>query len=287
MASTVRGTSSQRVACFRTLFVCLMAPWFAAEQGSPTVGPVPALWEGPEIEITRASLAAEAAGNRMSGIRPYTSSLRITSKFSPEDFVPDGNLEKKVWRKAKWVRFDHDMSGQKQFPQAMTEVASFWTASYVYFAYRCKYTTLNIYEGEDPARERWELWKRDVVEVFINPTPVRVNHYYEFEVAPNNQWIDLEIDKDRTPFNDARWDSHFEHATRIDPKNHVWTCEVRIRVAAMGVRAMSPDMEWRVNFYRADGPGDSAHRRLLCWSTITEGKTFHTPTRFGIIHFIK
>ena len=49
---------------------------------------------------------------------------------------------------------------------------------------------------------------------FVNPEPARVNHYYEFEVAPNNQWIDLEIDKDKTPFNDAKWNSGFDHATR-------------------------------------------------------------------------
>jgi alpha-galactosidase len=233
-------------------------------------------------------LLAEAWGASMKLTSPYTSSVQTTSRFSAEDFVPDGNLDKKVWQGAKRVRFDNDPPGQRHFPEAETQVASFWNATHVYFAYWCKYTTLNIYAGEDPAKERWGLWDRDVVEVFLNPAPERVNHYYEFEVAPNNEWIDLEIDLDKNPFNDSAWNSRFQHATRIDPKSHVWTCEMRIPVSALGIQVMQPDSAWRINFYRAEGPGDDAHRRFLCWSTIPGDKlTFHVPTRFGTILFVK
>jgi len=225
----------------------------------------------------------------MAGTKPYSSNLQIRSRFSPEDLTPDGNLQKWVWQTAEWVRFDHDLSGRRNFPEARTEVGSFWTSPFVYFTFSCKYSSLNIYEGEDAVKERWELWNRDVVEVFVNPEPERVKHYYEFEVAPNNQWIDLEIDLEREPFNDAAWDSHFEHATRIDPENHLWTCEMRIPISALTSRAREPgrNAEWRINFCRADGPGDDSQRRFLCWSTIPAGKSFHVPTRFGIIRFVK
>src|SRR5207248_894085 len=83
---------------------------------------------------------------------------------------------------AYWKKFDRDMSGKIRYPQAEVRIASLWTARYVYFAFRCRYSALNVYEGEDAAKERWELWNRDVVEVFANPEPARVNHYYEFEV---------------------------------------------------------------------------------------------------------
>ncbi|MEJ2007991.1 MAG: DUF4091 domain-containing protein [Acidobacteriota bacterium] len=230
------------------------------------------------------ALLAESEGRQSMS---YTSNLRMTSKFSPKDFVPDGNLQKEVWKTADWVRFDHDMTGQKQYPQSETEVATVWTPHYVYFAYRCKYTELNVFEDADPAVERWGLWNRDVVEVFINPQPERVSHYYEFEVAPNNLSIDLEINKDQSPFNDAGWDSHFEHATHVDPEHHIWTCEFRIPVASMGVKEIPAGAEWRLNLFRADGPGDDAQRRHLSWSSIPTGVTFHTPTRFGVIQFVK
>ncbi len=218
---------------------------------------------------------------------PYTSNARIDARRAAEDFVPDGDLTKPAWKRAEWVEFDHDMSGERHYPESQTRVGVLWTAQFLYVAFQSKYSTLNIYQGEDPAKERWELWNRDVVEVFANPEPARVNHYYEFEVAPNNQWIDLEIDKDKTPFNDAGWDSHFEHATRVDTKDHVWTAEMRIPVASMGAGSLGPGSGWRINFYRADGPGDDSQRRFMSWSTIPEGRSFHVPTRFGLIRFVK
>ncbi|HEY6270565.1 MAG TPA: carbohydrate-binding family 9-like protein [Terriglobales bacterium] len=218
---------------------------------------------------------------------PYTSTVQVEAMLADEDFVVDGDLNKPVWKRAQWIEFDHDMSGQRSYPEARTRTAALWTKDSVYFAFACRYVTLNTYQGEDPGKERWELWNRDVVEVFVNPDPERVNHYFEFEVAPNNQWIDLEINKDRTPFNDATWDSHFTHATHIDPAAHLWTCEMRIPVASLGASAPAPGRDWRINFYRADGPGSDAQRRFLSWSTIPEGTSFHVPTRFGLMRFVK
>ena len=215
----------------------------------------------------------------------YQSSVQIESRFVAEDFVPDGNLAKEVWKQAAWERFDAEMTGRQRYPAAETAVASRWSRKYLYVAFHCRYSTLNVLEGEDVTKERWELWERDVVEVFVNPQPARLNHYYEFEVAPNNQWLDLEIDKTRTPFNDAGWDSGFKHATRVDTANHVWTCEMRIPVKAMGIKRILAGGEWRINFFRTDGPGDDATRRLMAWSSIPEGKTFHVPERFGVIRF--
>ena len=244
-------------------------------QGVPSPGP-----SRREID----ALLAESEGRQSMS---YASNVRIVSRRAAADFVPNGNLDKDVWKSAEWVRMDHDMTGRKHYPQSQTDVATVWTPQYVYFAYRAKYTELNIFENADPAVEKWELWNRDVVELFINPQPERVNHYYEFEVAPNNLWIDLEIDKNRVPFNDAEWDSDFDHATRIDPAHHIWTCEMRIPVTSMGVKEIIAGSEWRLNLFRADGPGNDSQRRFLSWSSIPEGVTFHVPTRFGIIQFVQ
>lgn len=278
----------------KSFFACFLAVSLAAAL-NPVVGARLLTWGEPYNSDTipnpggaRNFLPGQTNGKPMTEKNPYTSSIQIRSRFSTENFAPDGDLKKKVWQAAEWAQFDHDMSGRIAYPEALTKVASFWTATSVCFAFWCKYSTLNIYEGEDPTKERWELWNRDVAEVFINPQPERVNHYYEFEVAPNNQWIDLEIDKEKDPFADATWDSHFEHATQVDPQKHVWTCEMRIPVNAITNRdAIRRNTEWRINFFRADGPGDDSERRFLAWSTILEGKSFHVPTRFGIIRFVK
>ena len=216
----------------------------------------------------------------------YSSSVKAETKHSSKNFLPDGDLTKPSWKHAKWVEFDNDASGKSHYPDMTTRVASLWTETHIYFAFSGRYDSLNIYEGEDPKAERWQLWDRDVVEVFLNPQPERVNHYFEFEVAPNNQWIDLEIDKTKDPFNDASWNSGFEHATRIDAERRIWTTEMRVPLAAMNVKDPRAGAQWRVNFFRAAGKGGEDQRKFLAWSIIPEGKTFHVPTRFGILELV-
>jgi alpha-galactosidase len=216
----------------------------------------------------------------------YATDIQLQSKRSPVDFLPDGNLSKPLWKHAESVEFDSDASGKSQHPELSTRLASLWTETHIYFAFWARFDSLNVYQGEDPQVERWQLWDRDVVEVFLNPQPERVNHYYEFEVAPNNQWLDLEIDKTKNPFNDPKWNSGFEHAVRIDPKHHVWTAEMRIPISSMNVGSIHPGAQWRGNFFRASGKGGDDQRKFLAWSTIPEGKTFHVPTRFGIVQLV-
>jgi len=244
--------------------------WFAAVNGAALV-----------------ILLASAARQIPAGVEQvYSSSAEIEAKHSSQEFLPDGDLSKLYWKRAQWMEFNNDAQGKSHYPEAAARVASVWTDSHVYFAFWCRYDSLNTYEGEDPKVERWQLWDRDVVEVFLNPQPERVGHYFEFEVAPNNQWIDLEIDKTKEPFNDASWNSGFEHATRIEARRHLWTAEMRIPLAAMNVREVHAGARWRVNFFRAAGKGADDHRKFLAWSTIPEGKTFHVPTRFGILKMV-
>jgi alpha-galactosidase len=229
------------------------------------------------------SVYAQAEANTST---PYSSSVEIQAKRT-SDFHIDGNLNKKVWKGAKWSEFDHAASGMTRHPEALTSVAAAWTEKFIYFAFSCHYDVLNTYEGEDISKERWELWNRDVAEIFLNPEPQRITHYYEFEVAPNNQWIDLEIEKKKTPFNDAAWNSDFEHATRIDKENHIWVAELRIPLHSMKVDSVRAGQRWRVNFCRATGKGTDDQRKFLAWSIIPDGNTFHVPARFGILALVK
>lgn len=217
----------------------------------------------------------------------YSSSVQAEAKRSATDFSPDGGLSADVWKNAVWVAFDHDLTGKSKYPGSLTSVAAAWTDDSIYFAFRCRFDSLNVFENEDISKERWELWNRDVAEVFLNPQPERISHYYEFEVAPNNQWIDLEIEKKNEPFNDASWNSGFQHATRIDDENHVWMAEMRIPLRSMNVQTVHPGTAWRVNFFRAAGHGADNQRIFLAWSTIPEGQTFHVPSRFGILRLVK
>jgi hypothetical protein len=210
----------------------------------------------------------------------------VVSKFSSRDIRPDGELDKPFWSAAPRVSFDQAAFTRTPYPQAETHVASRWTRNYLYLAFWCHYQSLNMFDGEDPHAERWGLWDKDVVEAFIGPDPGRPSHYFEFEVAPNNQWIDLEIDLTKRPFNNAQWNSGFEHATRIDAARHVWTSEWRIPVASLTRSGITPGEPWRINFYRSDGA--APHRRDMSWGALPRQlpqNSFHQPESFGILRF--
>lgn len=217
-----------------------------------------------------------------------TDPLVIASEFIGRNYKPDGNLGKPMWSTARPIWFDQAAFSDSRYQGLRTKVASCWTAQFLYLAFWCPYESLTVYQGEDASIERDRLWERDVVEAFIGPDQKSPQHYYEFEVAPNNQWLDLEIDLTRTPFNDARWNSGFDHVTRVDAVKRVWTAEMRIPVRSMGLEAIREGADWRINFYRCEGPGDDSTRRLLIWGRLpvrVSGGTFHQPASFGTIHF--
>lgn len=113
----------------------------------------------------------------MDKLPSYSSQQQTISRFSPTDFFPDADLSKLEWKLAERVVFDTSYLPGETFPESRTEVASLWTQTYLYFAFWLKYTELYTYAGEDASLERWGLWDRDVVEVFINPLPERINSY--------------------------------------------------------------------------------------------------------------
>jgi len=200
------------------------------------------------------------------------------------DFMPDGNLEKEIWKGAQQIRFKRDAFLDVAYPEIETSVATVWTPQFLYLAYRCRFQSLHMFETEDPADERWELWNRDVVEAFMAPPDAGDSQYYEFEVAPNNQWLDLEIDLSDGRPNPKNWNSGFLHATQVDKADGVWTAEMRIPVGAMGVKEIDPESNWRINFCRCDGHG--SERRFLSWRSLDSGdRSFHQPARFGVLRF--
>ena len=208
----------------------------------------------------------------------------IVSKFSSRDIRPNGKLDKSFWSAATRVSFDQAGFTRDPYPESETQVASRWTPKYLYLAFWCRYQTLNVFQGEDPRKERWELWDKDVVESFIAPDPAQTFHYFEFEVAPTNQWVDLEINLKNKVFNDAKWNSNFEHATRVDAARHLWTSEWRIPVASLTGSGITPGGDWRINFYRSDGA--APNRRAMSWGALPRKGSFHQPDSFGILRFV-
>lgn len=63
-----------------------------------------------------------------------------------------------------------------------------------------------------------ELWNWNVAEVFIGSDFKNIRRYKEFEISPQGEWVDLEINLDTPHHEDGWvWNSGFTVSARIDP----------------------------------------------------------------------
>jgi hypothetical protein len=116
-----------------------------------------------------------------------------------------------------------------------------------------------------------------VAEAFIGSDPDNGSHYFEFEVSPNHEQLDLELGGRSEGLD---WNSGFESAVKQDRQAKVWTVELRIPLKALSATTPAKGTRWRLNLYRHD----RAHNTFLAWSP-TATATAHTPARFGYLDF--
>jgi alpha-galactosidase len=138
-------------------------------------------------------------------------------------------------------------------------------------------------DAPQTAEKTMGLWERDVCEIFIAPERAEPEHYFEFEVAPTGEWIDLEL-RWRPEARETDWQycSGMEAAAKIEKERII----VAMRVPLEAFRREMPragDL-WRANLFRCVGKGQD--RGYLAWQpTHTPQPNFHLPQAFGWLRF--
>ncbi|MBX3732138.1 MAG: amidohydrolase family protein [Verrucomicrobiae bacterium] len=196
------------------------------------------------------------------------------------DFSPDGRLDEPEWRNTPAFPLEQESRDGRARPELSTEVRFLWSDRHLYVGYECPFTELTDFGPPVPGeriRSPEALWDRDVVELFVAPSLEHPRHYTEYEWAPNNEALDLQI-RDSKP--DFDWSSGMEWAVTVHPERRVWICEARIPLASLHGDAPVEGTRWRANVYRID----RANRAFLASNPTLSG-TFHTPARFGWLVF--
>ena len=158
-----------------------------------------------------------------------------------------------------------------------TSVRILWSDRYLYLGYECPFTELTVFEPPDRTGERTGLWDRDVVEAFIGSDGENTQHYFEFEVSPNGERLDLELGGQTKGL---AWNSGFESDVKVDRKAKVWSVTMRVPLNALSPIPPAAGTRWRLNLYRHD----RAHDTFLAWNP-TATATAHTPAKFGYLAF--
>lgn len=207
----------------------------------------------------------------------------IESVKADRDTALELNPNADFWRGARVVYAEVGANGDT-LSDFRTEVRSRWTGTYIYFLFVCPYHHLSLKPNPDTTNETYELWNWNVAEVFIGSDFKDIKHYKEFEVSPQNEWIDLDIDL-HNPHHEKGWvwNSDFGHAARIDQQNHIWYAAMRIPFTALTAQAVRGGATFRVNFYRTEGAGADA--RQIMWQPVMSS-TFHVPERFGLLRLV-
>jgi len=202
----------------------------------------------------------------------------IISRYMAADPAPAADPNAPQWKGIPAVFAVHGPRGEP-VPGHRTAIRSRWTRDSIYFLFVCPYRELNLKPSPSTATETNELWKWDVAEVFMGGDFAHINRYREFEVSPQGEWVDLDIDTlHPLPEGGWRWNSGFAVKARIDAARKIWYGEMRIPLAAIDNRSPAAGLEYRINFYRCQGrnPG----RKFIAWQPTGE-RGFHVPTAFG------
>ncbi len=206
------------------------------------------------------------------------------SVYAAQDAALDTDPGTTFWRGASPVFAEVDGHG-KLVPSHRTEVRSRWTKENLYLLFVCPYEELYLKPSPDTVKETYDLWNWDVAELFIGSNFQDIRRYKEFEVSPQGEWIDLDINL-ALPRHEVgwTWNSGFQVAARIDHKGKVWYGVMRIPFAAIDERAPVAGNVFRANLFRSQGP--PVRQQSIAWKAPMTG-TFHTPERFGQLELVK
>ena len=200
------------------------------------------------------------------------------STRAEHDLALDADPSSAFWRDARPAYLEVNAQGRPE-PDYRTEVRSRWTAKNIYFLFACPYKRLYLKPQPDAVHETYELWNWNVAEVFIGSNFKNIKRYKEFEISPQGEWIDLDINLDNPHHEEGwTWNSGFEHVARIDQAHHIWFAAMRIPFAALETHHPVVGTSFRVNLFRTEGP--PADSKEIMWQP-TMSETFHVPERFG------
>jgi alpha-galactosidase len=191
------------------------------------------------------------------------------------------------WKSAEKVTIDRYWDAQPAIRtraewNTLTRISALWNQTHLFFKFECNYDTLYIKPELGPDGPIDELWEWDVVEVFLRPPDS--SDYFEFEVSPLGQWLDVHVIKPRQDV-DFAWMSHLEVTVQLDELEKAWAGVLKIPFEPMlrtvgTERPPEPGDVWGINLFRL--AGEPTDREYLAWRpTRTLQPDFHVPSAFG------
>ena len=219
------------------------------------------------VFISLLSLSASAKMNYKTKI------AHVKNDFSISEF------DNKAWKSASEVTIDKFWSGESAPTGRQFKAKLLWSDTAIYVRFEANQNEpMIVSETPNLKLKTRGLWDRDVCEIFLAPRREDFRHYFEFEIAPTGEWIDLGIyQKPDERITDWDYHSGMKSAAKIE-KDKIWMA-IKVEWKAFGVMPKAGDI-WLGNIFRAIGKDPT--RGYLAWQpTLTKEASFHVPEKFG------
>jgi hypothetical protein len=211
---------------------------------------------------------------------PSSPSSTITATKALKDAPLTTDPSAPFWQHTHPVFITGDTFGNP-VPSHRTEIRSHWTNDSLYLLFISPYEELNLKPSPDATSETNQLWNWDVAEAFIGSDFQNIRRYKEFELSPQGEWVDLDIDLDKQGDKNAwKWNSGMKVSARIDQEHKIWYGAMRIPFSSLSSQPPAAGEKFRINLFRCQGP--TATRHYLSWQP-SMSKTFHVPEHFGTL----
>ncbi len=203
----------------------------------------------------------------------------IEADFAIADF------ENRIWKTANSTVINRYWSGANAPAERHSAARLLWSEEFFYIRFDAiQMEPLVKCAVPDVSKKASKLWERDVCEIFVATDTTKPSRYFEFEIAPTGEWLDLRIEStDEGRETDWNYDSKMETSARIETDRVV--LGIKIPWLAFDRKPL-PDEIWLGNLFRIIGEGES--RGYLAWQpTMTETPNFHVQEKFGEFRFVR
>lgn len=187
-------------------------------------------------------------------------------------------LDNESWKEAKEVLIDKYWSGETAPDGRRFKAKLLWSDSALYVRFEAnQIEPLVVSDTPNLKSKTRGLWDRDVCEIFLAPDKNQPRKYFEFEIAPNGEWIDLGIyQKPSARITDWDYDSGMKSAAKIEKDKVIMA--IKVEWKAFGKTPKKGNV-WLGNILRCVGKDPT--RGYLTWHpTLTKEPSFHVPEKF-------
>lgn len=216
--------------------------------------------------------ASEGADDAPAADRPTVTAVALGA----DTITLDGRADDPVWTRAQPAVWTTDFAGETT--PHRTEVRFAWAPDGLYLHATLHATGFNTDHTKPVGVERFQLYKEDCLELFLDPDPATPKAYLEIELGPFGHVFDLKVNLAGRPREDMAWSSDARVATTQDAAGRVATIEAKLTNGAI-TAALKSGAVLPLGLFRMEGKG---RRAYLAWSPPRTPKPkFHVPEAFG------